>query len=199
MKWMKKIVLFFQEIDWNLVFLVVLVGFACASGALSIYHSEHYSRSLIFFCLLGLHLLSTLKGKIDSYRNDIFELQQRCAAYARINKEVMESLSKIEKLNPAKITEDDHQRVVKDRDYLLLFMARSYKMADKLLIEKKHPDANKVTLVYQLKNGNLRFSINEELVPDFLWPGTTLINTEKINYKNNYRLIDELIAEMEEK
>lgn len=84
----------------------------------------------------------------------------------------------------------------KDRQALLLLLARSYRQVDRLIIEKKHPESNSLVLVFQLKNGNLRFSFPENEFPDYLRPRTTKINTEKVNFKKNYRLIDELVEEL---
>jgi hypothetical protein len=81
----------------------------------------------------------------------------------------------------------------KDRDYLLLYMARSFSAADKLVIEKKHPNADHVILVFQVKNGNLRFSLKEDLLPDSLRTPTVHISKDRINMKTNYKLIDEIV------
>jgi len=83
--------------------------------------------------------------------------------------------------------------LIKDREYLLLLITRSFYSVDKLIVEKRHPNADQVILVFQLKNGNLRFSVRESILPESLRPKTTKINSNKVNYKNNYRLIDELI------
>jgi hypothetical protein len=80
-----------------------------------------------------------------------------------------------------------------DRDYLLLLMAKSFFVANKLLLEKKHPDSQYIILVFQLKNGNIRFSIAEHLLPESLRTPAITITSERVNAKNNYRLIDEVI------
>jgi hypothetical protein len=83
---------------------------------------------------------------------------------------------------------------VEDRKYLLLLMAKSFAAANKLLYEKKHPNSQQIILVFQLRNGNIRFTIDESVLPLSLLPQTVHLNTNKINYKNNYRLIQELVS-----
>lgn len=84
------------------------------------------------------------------------------------------------------------ENITQDRTMLLLLMAKTFKKAGKLLLEKKHPGAKNIILVFQCNNGNIRFSIPEDTLPDYL-AGTVLINNSKINYNINYKLLEEII------
>ena len=86
------------------------------------------------------------------------------------------------------------ENIIKDRLYLLRMLAVSFYKADKLFIEKKHPNSKNIILGFQVKNGNLRFSIPEEQLPQIVTMPIT-INNAKINYNNNYKFIEELLKE----
>ncbi len=88
---------------------------------------------------------------------------------------------------------EDLSYVEKDRLYLLLLVCRSFNAVGKLILEKKHPNASHVIVVLQLKNGNLRFSLLDSLLPEEIRPKTVQINNTKVDYKNNYKLIEEAI------
>jgi hypothetical protein len=88
---------------------------------------------------------------------------------------------------------DQIDETQQDRDYLLLFLACSFYNADKLTVEKKTPHSEHVILVFHTKNGILRFTLKEKLLPDRIRPTTITINKDRVNIKNNYKLIEELI------
>lgn len=89
------------------------------------------------------------------------------------------------------------ESVIKDRQWLLLLLANSFSKAGKLLLEKKQPDSQNIILVFQLKNGNIRFSVPEKVVPEHIRKGAILLNNAKINYNKNYALINELITRLD--
>jgi hypothetical protein len=114
--------------------------------------------------------------------------------FSQFFREVTASIAAIAyKEEPKKPSSDEYSS--DDREQLLLFMANSYHKAGKLRIEKKTPDATMAVLVFQLKNGNLRYTLNDNAIPSRLRPQVVEINSARINYKNNKRLIMELISE----
>ena len=175
---------FFKNINWSIIFFIFSFLLVLSVTVLSIYfHGPVYGvYTSILVCLLGQ--LAILHTSLKQKNEFIISLKKHLEKIV-----VVGSYEAVDNII--------NDNIVKDRIYLLLLMAKSFNNVGKLLIEKKHPNSNYLIFVFQLKNGNIRFSIREDLVPQSIITKTIIINSNKINYKNNYKLIEELLSEGE--